>query len=75
MPESALFRHEGEWAVFVVEDGVLSRRTVAVGHRGGLKAQVLEGLREGKRVVTHPANELAPGTRVRARNGGGGTGD
>jgi len=69
VPDSALFRHGEQWAAFVVEDGRIHRRTVEVGHRSGLKAQIRDGLQQGQTVVTHPANTLRPGMRVRPRGG------
>lgn len=68
VPTSALFRTEEGWAVFVVENGQASRREVAVGEQAGLNAQVLDGLDAGEEVIVHPANEVADGVRVRARD-------
>ena len=67
VPQSALFRHDGGWAVFAIRDGRARRRPVEVGHRSGLRAEITEGLREGDRVITHPGNELTDGRRVEAR--------
>ena len=67
VPRSALFRHDGGWAVFAVRDGRARRRSVEVGHRNGLRAEVVKGLRAGDRVITHPGNTLSDGLRVEAR--------
>lgn len=67
VPQSALFRHDGGWAVFAVRDGRARRRPVEVGHRSGLQAQITEGLDEGTKVVTHPGEQLSDGRRVEAR--------
>ena len=67
VPQSALFRHDGGWAVFVVRDGRAHRQPVTVGHRSGLHAQITDGLQEGTSVITHPGNELTDGARVEAR--------
>jgi HlyD family secretion protein len=67
VPESALFRHQEQWAVFVVEDGVARRRIVEPGQRSGLKAQIRAGLEVGKRVITHPGNQIEPGVAVTPR--------
>jgi HlyD family secretion protein len=67
VPQSALFRHDGGWAVFVVQEGRARRRPVEVGHRSGLRAEVTKGLREGDRVVTHPGEQVSDGSRVEAR--------
>lgn len=65
VPTSALFReNSGEWAVFVVSDGQVRQRRVALGHRGSLAVEVVDGLEAGEAVVTHPDNSLADGTRV-----------
>jgi HlyD family secretion protein len=65
VPESALFRHQGEWTVFVAEDGRARRQRVQVGRRNGLRAQILVGLEAGDRVVAHPPTELDDGSRIR----------
>ena len=67
VPQSALFRHDGGWAVFAVREGRARRQPVEVGHRSGLWAEITEGLREGARVVTHPGDQLSDGVRVEAR--------
>jgi len=67
VPASALFRYEGGWAVFAAEGGRAKRRTVAVGRRNGLVAQVLSGLAEGETVISHPSDKIEDGTRIRKR--------
>jgi HlyD family secretion protein len=67
VPQSALFRHDGGWAVFTVRDGRARRQQVTVGHRSGLQAQITEGLSERARVITHPGDDLTDGARVEAR--------
>jgi HlyD family secretion protein len=66
-PTSSLFRRGDRWAVFVVEDGRARVRTVELGQRNGLEAQVLSGLEAGERVVVHPADTLEDGGRVAPR--------
>ena len=63
-PSSALFHHDGSWAVFVVEDGRARRRHVEVGHRNGLMAEISGGLSTGDRVITHPDDRIEDGVRV-----------
>ena len=67
VPQSALFRHDSDWAVFAVRDGRAQRQPVGVGHRSGLRAEITDGLEEGARIVTHPGTELSDGMRVEAR--------
>jgi len=64
VPTSALFRHGDGWAVFVVEDGRARRRTVEIGQRSGLTAQIVAGLSETEVVITHPSDTVEEGTRV-----------
>jgi HlyD family secretion protein len=66
-PTSSLFRRGEKWAVFVVEHGRAHLKTIEIGERNGLEAQVLAGLTAGERVIVHPADALAEGGRVQAR--------
>ena len=66
-PTSSLFRKGDQWAVFVVEDGRARLKTVEVGRRNGLEAQVLTGLQPGQRVIVHPDDALKDGGRVSPR--------
>lgn len=64
IPASALFRYEGGWAVFVIEDGHARRRKVEIGRRNGLVAEVLSGLQVGEKVIPHPDDKLEDGAQV-----------
>ncbi|MCG5529894.1 HlyD family efflux transporter periplasmic adaptor subunit [Halorhodospira halochloris] len=64
VPVSALFRHEGEWAVFAIEQRRARLREVEIGERGVRFAEIKAGLGEGDRVVVHPPRELEDGSRV-----------
>ncbi|MFY0990200.1 efflux RND transporter periplasmic adaptor subunit [Halomonas sp. C05BenzN] len=65
IPTSALFRHQGEWTVFVIEAGRAVRRGVETGRRSGLVTQVVAGLQAGERIITHPGQQVSEGARVR----------
>ena len=65
VPTSGVFRSEGAWAVFVVENGRAMRRTVTLGMRNSERAQVVDGLVEGDRVVLFPPASLDDGVEVR----------
>ena len=67
VPTSALFRVDGAWQTFVVENDRLVRRTVELGRRGEQSAEVLGGLEAGDIVVVYPAEELEDGTAVTVR--------
>jgi len=67
VPTGALFRSGGSWAVFTAENGRAVHRTVSIGHRAGLAAEVVSGLPEGSVVIVHPDDRVAAGVRVRPR--------
>ena len=69
VPLSALFREGNRWAVFVDDDGRAELRFVEIGREDGRYAQILDGLAEGERIVLHPNDRIADGTRIEAREG------
>ena len=64
VPASALFRHGQGWSVFVVENGRARARTVEIGHRNALEAELVKGVGGGEEVILHPGNQVSEGTRV-----------
>jgi len=67
VPVAGLFRLNGRWASFVVENNRAVRREVRIGHQNDREAEVLEGLVEGARVVLYPGESLTDGALVAAR--------
>ena len=67
VPASALFRHQGQWAVFAIEAGRAVLRQVEVGHRNGLQAQIVSGLNDGEAVISYPGDTIRDGVRIRLR--------
>jgi len=67
LPTGALFRHANDWAVFVVRDGVADLRTVQIGHRNSLAAEIQAGLQEGEQVILHPSDQVTDGVTVQVR--------
>lgn len=67
VPSSALFRNQGEWAVFTVIDGTAELRPVLIENTNGSVASVTQGLTPGDRVILYPASELESGDRVASR--------
>ena len=65
-PTSALFRRDGQWHLFVADDGRARLRQVEPGRRSGLVTQIVAGLKPGEIVVTHPGDRIEHGVRVRA---------
>jgi HlyD family secretion protein len=66
-PTSSLFRTGADWSVFVVTAGVAELRTVEVGERNGLEAQILSGLSESESVIVHPSDDIEDSVEVIAR--------
>lgn len=66
VPTSALFRSDDGWAVFVVDGGRARLRHVSPGRRSGLQTQIVDGLKSGERVISHPGDRVADGVRVAA---------
>ncbi len=68
VPQGALFRHDGRWSVYVEEDNRAALRAVTIGHGNGFAAEIVDGLAIGDRIVLHPSDRIAPGTRIDERN-------
>ena len=64
VPNSALFRRQGQWQAFAVVGGVAEAVEVSLGHRGVDSSEVLEGLAEGDVVVVFPPEGLTDGASV-----------
>jgi RND family efflux transporter MFP subunit len=67
IPGSALRRQDGRDVVFVVNDGVLERRAVAVGDRSGADVLLLSGLSAGERIVVEGPADMVQGNTVKER--------
>jgi HlyD family secretion protein len=70
-PLGALFRKDGQWNAFVVSDGIASLRKVEVGHLNRENAEVLNGLKEGERVILHPSDQISDGVPIIERGASG----
>lgn len=64
VPANALFRLNGGWAVFIINNGYARRRPVTLGQRSGLAAQILTGLNPGDSVILHPDETIEDGKLV-----------
>ena len=67
VPTSALFRDNGQWAVYLVTDDRARRMLVQLGRQTGQEAEVTSGLSEGMLVIVHPGDELRDGARIANR--------
>jgi HlyD family secretion protein len=68
IPLSAVFRDGSEWAVFVAQDSKAAFRNIALGQRNGQVVEILSGLEEGEKVVTHPSDDIAEGAALVERS-------
>jgi HlyD family secretion protein len=64
-PAGALFQRGGTWRTFAIDGGRARLISVKVGRSNGVDTEVLDGLREGQRVVVYPGDKVQDGTRVR----------
>lgn len=67
VPLGALFRTDGDWTVFVAEDGTARLRKVELGHRNDRFAEVVGGLEAGDTVILHPSDRVEDGVTVEPR--------
>lgn len=67
-PLSALFRVQGAWSLFKVEDGRARLTTVEVGHTNERSAEILSGLKVGDTLLLHPSDRIEDGAKVVARD-------
>ena len=70
IPLSALFRWEGNWAVFKVEDGRAKLTRITAGQINSSHVQVLSGLNAGETVIVHPSDLIADGVQIELRAAG-----
>jgi HlyD family secretion protein len=66
VPNGALFRHQGGWAVFVIEGQRARLRPVTIGPRGDLRTVIESGLSDGEPVIAHPDAAIDEGVPVEA---------
>jgi len=68
IPLGALFRSDGEWAVFVVEEGLAKSTQIKLGQMNDRSAQILEGLSVDDVYILYPNDLITTGTEVEIRN-------
>ena len=69
VPLGAMFRYQGQWHVFALEDGVARRRALEIGRRNDTEAEVLGGIEAGSLIVLHPGERVDDGVEVVPREG------
>src|SRR5262245_814717 len=66
-PAGALFRQNGDWAVYKVKDGTAHLQKITIGRLNALEGEVLDGLTAGDEVVLHPGDKVKDGVKVVVR--------
>lgn len=64
VPEEAIVPERGRTYVFVVANGIVEQREVRIGKRRPGDVEIVEGVREGERVVTEGTQNVRHGTVV-----------
>ncbi len=67
VPIGALFRHNGNWALYTMADGAAHLKEVNLGRFSLTHAEVLGGIEEGEIVIVHPGDQVGDGVAVRQR--------
>lgn len=67
VPLGAIFRTDGEWSVFRIENGRARVVRIAIGHINGDTAEVTGGLERGDRVVLYPGDTVRDGALIEER--------
>lgn len=65
VPESAVFKYNGEDHVFVNENGRAVLRQIEAGMKSDGKVEILDGLKEGEEVILSPGESLNEGMRIK----------
>jgi HlyD family secretion protein len=64
LPATAVFRRDGSWAAFVLDEGKARLRPVQVGESNGEEIEIASGIEERERVVIHPSDQVSDGVRL-----------
>ena len=67
LPITALFRDNGDWSVFVVENNRATLKKIQIGKKNAFEAQVLAGVERGEQVILHPSNKINQGVLIAER--------
>jgi HlyD family secretion protein len=68
VPTSSLFRvGKEDWAVFIEEKGKARQRIVKIGQRNGLAVEIISGVREKEKVISHPDDTISEGIRIKTK--------
>jgi HlyD family secretion protein len=67
LPASAVFRHDGGWAVFRADGGVARLTSVGIGKRNAREVQILSGIAPPASVILYPSDRVSDNVKIRSR--------
>ena len=67
VPRAALFRQDGQWALFVADNDRAAIRTVETGRMTADWVQIIAGIAEGEAVIAYPGSRVDAGVRLAPR--------
>lgn len=65
IPDSAVFDYKGESCVFVVDSGKAVIRPISKGIESEKTIEVLDGLKEGEKIILKPDNNVEEGMKIK----------
>ncbi len=68
VPLSALFRRDGNWAVFKLDGGIAKLAKITTGQMTTSDVQIISGLRQGETVIVHPSDLVTDGVQIEIRD-------
>lgn len=66
VPNSSLFRHQREWHVFKVADGLAELTPVKIGMQNETQTHIVSGLKSGDEVILYPSDQITAGTKLKS---------
>jgi HlyD family secretion protein len=64
LPANSVFRRDGSWHTFVVEDGRARLRSINTGARDSDQVEITEGIQSGEPVILYPSEQIEDGSAV-----------
>ena len=65
VPAGAMFQRGGIWQTYLVTGNKAILRRVQIGRSNGVESEIIDGLKEGDRVIVYPGDKVRDGVRVR----------
>jgi len=64
VPLTAIFREGTNWSIFVVEEGIVTKRSLQVGQINSHTAEIKKGLGTGEQFIVYPSDRIYEGVSV-----------